>query len=359
MSKPRIQVQLKLRLTCAQEAQFRRWLWHMTGLYNWTLRTIELEAASGRYPTVNDLWARVNGHSQRLGVPVDVLRGVIHTAHTAWARAFRGVSRKPKLKGRRRPMNSLPFGQGVRRWHGSRPVLTGTGPLRVHRQDVPAGHCGYARIVKRASGWYLCLFIQTAPRPIQRVADGEVGIDPGFSSLLTLSTGEAIPHPRELERGALRLAQAQRGQRKRLTARLHERTRNQRRNRNHHLSRRLVSENRLIAFSADPHAKVARRFGRSVTSSGHNELRSQLRYKSLLGGAEYIEVPSRNSTRACSNCGGLTGPTGLAGLKVRHWDCGACGAHHDRDVNAATNTLNAALGMSVKGGREAASGIAR
>lgn len=353
-----IQAQLKLRLTCAQEAQFNRWLWHLTGAYNWTIRTLERQHDTSRRPSSRiDLKRMVNGHNVRVGVSTDALHGTIDTAHEAWTRYTRGLSRKPRLKGRRRPLNSIALSHGVRSWTGSRPVVYGVGPLRVHHQDIPAGRIGHARIVKRASGWYLCLFIQAEPTPIARVASGEVGIDPGFSSLLTLSSGETVGRAVELERSALRLAQAHRGRRKRLTARLHERIGNQRRNRNHRLSRRLVAENTLIAFSADRTVNVQRTFGKSVQSAAHYQLRTQLRYKSLAGGTEFIEVPSRNSTRTCSACGGLSGPTGLVGLNVRQWDCGACGAHHDRDVNAAVNTLIAARGMRVEGGREAASGI--
>lgn len=39
---------------------------------------------------------------------------------------------------------------------------------------------------------------------------------------------------------------------------------------------------------------------------------------------------------------------GLAGLKVRHWQCVACGSQHDRDQNAAINALNAAPGIGVE-----------
>ena len=42
----------------------------------------------------------------------------------------------------------------------------------------------------------------------------------------------------------------------------------------------------------------------------------------------------------------LSGPTGLAGLKVRQWVCGACGAHHERDVNSARNALIAGAGLA-------------
>ena len=43
------------------------------------------------------------------------------------------------------------------------------------------------------------------------------------------------------------------------------------------------------------------------------------------------------STQFCSHCGVKSGPQGYRGLKVREWACSACGAHHDRDENAAIN----------------------
>ena len=70
----------------------------------------------------------------------------------------------------------------------------------------------------------------------------------------------------------------------------------------------------------------------------HGGLRVMLASKCRQAGRAYLEVSNRNSTRACSSCGALTGPQGLRGLSVRVWAC-ACGATHDRDVNAAVNTL--------------------
>jgi putative transposase len=54
------------------------------------------------------------------------------------------------------------------------------------------------------------------------------------------------------------------------------------------------------------------------------------------------------STRLCSVCGALTGPTGLEGLKVREWVCG-CGAVHDRDVNAEINIRREGKRMVAEG----------
>lgn len=355
---PTICVVLKLRPTCAQAATFRRWLWHLTGVYNWAVKTIGREADRGVYLSAFGLKARLNGHSAKMGIPSVALRGTAETAHTAWQRCFRKLGKSPRLKGNRRPLNSIAFAADVYRPCGRRITLPGIGPIRFHAQDIPDGHIGCARLVRRASGWRLCLFIKASPAAIERVSIGSAGIDPSFSSLLTLSTGEKIEHPHELASEAVRLAQAQRGRRVHLAVRLQERIATRRRDRNHKLSRSLVESFDRIAFSADRHANIARTFGKSVTSAGHSQLRSMLRYKSLTGGTEYIEVPSRNSTKTCSACGALSGPTGWRGLSVRQWICGACGAPHDRDINAAVNTLIAGFGRNHESGREAASGIA-
>jgi IS605 OrfB family transposase len=212
-------------------------------------------------------------------------------------------------------------------------------------------------LVKKASGWWLCLFIDAQPQPIPKVANGRIGIDPGFKNLLTFSTGEKIGHPRELEASAKRLGQAQRGNNRELVSKMHETIANQRKDRNHKLSRRLVSENELIVFSKDNHNSVAKKFGKSVASSSHGQLRQMLAYKSRTDGRAYIEVPSRNSTRICSTCGALSGPQGLAGLRVRQWRCSECGTLHDRDINAARNTLLAGAGDGPRGRREIASPV--
>jgi transposase len=275
-----------------------------------------------------------------------VLQGFVSTAYLSWARCFKRLANKPRLKGRRNKLNSIPFPDPIRIWPNSRVSVLGVGRVRFHRQDIPKGKVKSGRIVKRSSGWYLCLFIDAQPSEIPHTANGQVGIDPGFSSLLTLSTGEKIKHPRELEASAIRLAQAQRGNNRQLAARVQEHIANQRKDRNHKLSRRLVAENALIVFSADNHKAIQRRFGKSVASSGHAQLRQMLTYKCRTGGREYVEVPSRNSTRTCSACGALSGPQGWVGLSVREWACAQCGAGHDRDVNAAINTLVAGAGLA-------------
>src|SRR5262249_23526877 len=145
----------------------------------------------------------------------------------------------------------------------------------------------------------------------------------------------------------------------RLAARLQERLANQRKDRNHKLSRRLVAENACLVWSKDRHTTIAKVFGKSVSSAGHAQLRGMLAYKCPPSGSQFLQFPSPYSTRTCSGCGALTGPTGFAGLSVRQWTCLACGAVHDRDVNAAINTLIAGVGTTHERRRKVVPGIPR
>ena len=352
-----IQRQLKLRLNTGQEAHLDTWLFQLTGVWNWAIRKIEQDAYDGIYYTPQEFRNLLADHGKKIVIPSHTLQGMLDTAYAAWQRCYKKLAKKPRLKGQRNKLTSIPFPDPFNVPNGTHIHVPGIGHVRFHTQDLPAGRLKSGRIVKRASGWYLCLFIDAQPNVIPHRESGIVGIDPGFSTLLTLSTGEKIDHPHELRHTAHRLAQAQRGTRTQLTARLHERLANQRKDRNHKLSRRLVAENQTIVWSKDNDKGLARSFGKSVASAGHAQLRTMLAYKCTASGRQYIEVPSRFSTKTCSACGSLSGPTGYAGLSVRQWQCADCGSAHDRDVNAAINTLHAGVGTTHERRRKAVPGI--
>jgi transposase len=79
-----------------------------------------------------------------------------------------------------------------------------------------------------------------------------------------------------------------------------------------------------------------------------------LAYKCTASGRRFVEVPSKFSTKTCAACGSLSGPTGYTGLSVRQWVCAVCGTAHDRDINAAVNTLVAGVGTTPEGHRKVA-----
>ena len=341
-----VQYQIKLRLNQGQEAILDGWLWNLQAVWNYAVRKIELDAKDGIYHSLFDFRNSLKGHGKKLGIPSHTLQGVLVGAYTAWARCFKKIARKPRLKGNRNRLNSIPFPDLIASPINNHIRLPIIGLVRFHKQWLPEGKIKGGRIVKRASGWHLCLFIDAEPKVIPIIANGEIGIDPGFESLLTLSTGIKINHPRELEKAAERLARAQRSHNKKRVGKIHERIANIRRDRNHKLSRKLVSENKFIVMSKDNIKGIATKFGKSVASSGIGQLRQMLGYKCRTDGRTYIEVDGKYSTMTCSSCGSLSGPTGWSGLAVRQWRCKDCGSLHDRDVNAARNTLLVGVGAT-------------
>jgi len=343
-----IQVQLKIRLKTKQEALLESWLPILTSIWNWAIKKIERDSANGIFYTKFSFQSLLGGHSKKLEISSQTIKSHLVLAWQSWDRCFKKISKKPRFKGVRNKLNSISFPDKIKRPEGTNIKLPLLGVLRFHKQEIPDGVIKCGRLVKRASGWYLCLFIDAEPKKIEAKANGKVGIDPGFSTTLTLSDGTKINKPKRQDQLQERLGQAQRGKRKQLTARLQERIKNRRKEDNHKLSRMLVENYSTIAFSKDNITGIAKKFGKSVAESSHYQLRQMLSYKCRAGGREYLEVDSKHSTMTCSKCLALTGPTGLTGLKIRQWECSGCGSCHDRDVNAAINTLIAGFGSNLE-----------
>jgi transposase len=84
---------------------------------------------------------------------------------------------------------------------------------------------------------------------------------------------------------------------------------------------------------------VRTRMAKSVLDSGWGTLKRFLAYKCEHAARSFEVTDESYTTVTCSHCGSLSGPRGVNGLIVRSWVCRGCGRSHDRDVNAARNTL--------------------
>lgn len=342
---------LKLKLTKKQESTLNGWLWNLTGLYNFGIKKIEHDAQDKVYHSGFNFANLIANHSKRMDIPSHTMQGILNQTYMAWYRCFKKIGGKPKLKGQRNKLNSIPFPDPIRSPKENRIGLPGLGKVRYYKQDLPQARIKCGRIIKKASGWYLCLWLDTDNVfPVKRTKKA-VGIDPGFKTLLTLSDNTKFENPRELRKGAKRLAQAQRGKRKKLVARLQERQANRRNDRNHKISRKIVENYKTICYSDDNFKGMAKRFGKSIAEAGLGNLIQKLTYKSKTCGRQLIAVNSKNTTLRCSSCGALTGPRGISNLGVRQWECSACGRSWDRDFNSSLNILNAGLGLSLERGK--------
>jgi len=100
-----------------------------------------------------------------------------------------------------------------------------------------------------------------------------------------------------------------------------------------------------------------RHLARAVSDMGFFEFRRQLEYKADMRGGQVI-VADRwfASSKTCSACGQKLD---VLPLSVREWNCRACGAFHDRDVNAAINLKNLAVSSTVSVCGEEGAGLNR
>jgi putative transposase len=186
-------------------------------------------------------------------------------------------------------------------------------------------------------------------------------VDLGLSAFATVLTEHrdgteeigTFPSPRYLRRKERALARSQRnmsrkkkGSANRAKARikvagLHRRVANARLDHAHKVAHDLVALHSTIVIEDLNVTGIAKgRLAKSTHDAGLGQFRRVLAEKCERNGRALIAVDRFfPSTRMCSSCQQLTGPTGLAELKVRVWDCSVCGASHDRDVNAARNLL--------------------
>ena len=104
---------------------------------------------------------------------------------------------------------------------------------------------------------------------------------------------------------------------------------------------RLIRENQTIAVEDLAVAGLARtRLAKSVHDAGWTTFIRLLEAKAAQHGRQVVKIGRWAPTsQTCSACGYRDGPKRLS---VRAWACPACGAGHDRDVNAARNILVAA-----------------
>lgn len=132
-------------------------------------------------------------------------------------------------------------------------------------------------------------------------------------------------------------------------ARLHARVTDRRRDHLHKLSTRVVNENQVVVVEdLNVRGMVRnRRLSRAISDAGWSELVRMLTYKCAWYGRDLVTVDRFfPSSKTCHACGTIRG---RLRLDERAWTCMACGATHDRDVNAAQNLLAAGHAVAASG----------
>jgi IS605 OrfB family transposase len=187
--------------------------------------------------------------------------------------------------------------------------------------------------------WYLCLPIEVK-QEVNIAPKEAVGIDLGLKTIVTTSDGEKLEASHFYCNLEPKLSQAQKRGHKKQAKRIHRKIKHQRKDALHKASRKIVNEYQNIYIGDVSSLKLVKtRMAKSVLDSGWGIFKTFIQYKGQQAGRNVEVINESYTSRACSNCGSLTGPKGLRQLSVRDWKCVDCGAVHNRDVNAARNIL--------------------
>lgn len=279
----------------------------------------------------------------------------------AFSNFFAKRARYPKFKSKRKSKSSAEYTRFGFRWRNGQLTLAKMAePLSiVWSRPLPEGAEPSTVTVSRDSAgrWFVSMLCEDSIAPLPEAPSPAVGVDVGLTDLATLSTGEKVGNPKHEKRDREKLAKAQRNLARKergsanrakarvKVARIHARIGDRRRDHLHKLTTRLVRENQAIVIEDLAVANMVKNhsLARAISDAGWSELRRHLEYKCAWYGRDLIVIDRWfPSSKMCNACGALQDKMPL---NVRDWEC-ACGAVHDRDVNAARNLLTAA-GLAV------------
>ena len=246
------------------------------------------------------------------------------------------------------------------------------GKVKTKRFDMPEVYKIFNITVERTNTgkYYASICIETEVQSLPKTGN-QIGFDLGLIDLLIGSDGSRYERPKFAYAFKDKLAQEQRKlskmrtklervnanldecrnyqKQKHKVAKLHEHISNCAKDFNHKLSRKLVEEYDFIAME-DLNVEGMRKnhsLAYSISDVRWSQLLTFIKYKCQWYGKEFKQVDRfYASSKICSCCGTYHKDI-VDSLSVREWICPDCGAHHDRDINAAINILIKALSVGV------------
>lgn len=371
-----------------QEAQLHIEFAAARAVYNWGLATrkglYEQEAKSISYASkpdglnkrltalkkqADEYWPDYMNNPEWLTqASTQCLQNSLRSLDSAYKHFFRRVKANenpgyPKFKIKGRSKNAVTYSivhcaydhTSQRLWLSKQSPTSGFPPLRIKWDRPLPSEPVSCNVSQDSIGAYYISFTVTeniVPLPL---TGNTVGIDAGLTDTIVTDSGYKSGNPKNTKKYAQQLKKLQRQLRlktkgsnnrekhKRKIAVVHRKIANSRGHFLHNESIRIIREYDVIGVETLNIKGMLEdgRYSKSVADASLYELQRQLAYKADLYGKQFIKINQWfPSTQQCSSCGhrGRKRP-----VEERQWDCPECGAHHDRDVNAARNILKEAL----------------
>ncbi|MBE9116054.1 transposase [Lusitaniella coriacea LEGE 07157] len=213
----------------------------------------------------------------------------------------------------------------------------------VMHRPIPEGfEAKQARVVKRASGWYIQLVIQSDVKiPAPPIGGYAIGIDVGLTDFVATSEGELIARPRffvdaqhrlkVLNRAVARKQKGSMNQQKdrQRVARFHERIANRRKDFHRKLAHHLCDQADMI-FAEELNLKGLAKgmLGKHCLDAGWGQFLDTLKWVCFKCGVHFQKVAAHGTSQECPSCG----VTVRKDLSVRRHECPECGYTTNRDV---------------------------
>lgn len=198
--------------------------------------------------------------------------------------------------------------------------------------------------------YFVSICCTDVPEPEMPMGEIEVlGIDAGIKDLMTRSDGEKVRNTRQLKHAEKKLRREQRRlsrkkkdsanyrKQKKKVDLVHERVANRRKEAIHKATTQAVRDSQAIAVEDLNVKGMAKNhhLAKAVNDAAMGEMIRQLQYKCDWYGRDFVKIDRWfPSSKTCGNCGCIFNDLTLSD---REWTCPECGAHHDRDLNAARN----------------------
>ena len=238
-------------------------------------------------------------------------------------------------------------------------------PMRMAEELRFDGKIMSGTVSRAADKWYISIAVEVKKDLTLQKTGKFVGVDLGVKDIAITSDWCKFANPRWIQKSEKKLkrlnhelARRQRASKRRERTRLrlalqHDRVANQRKDWLHKITTYLVRKYDVIALEdLNVRGMVKNHnLAKAITNVSFGEFNRQIEYKAQMYGKQIYRVDRFfPSSKTCSVCGCVQEKMPL---HVREWTCPDCGAHHDRDINAATNLLRQAMPEVTRGERSA------